>query len=252
MSDSFDTVGYYHIAYQQHTIMNPLEEDRLMVLGSLCELSSSSRVLDVGSGKGWASLLLAEKFGARVVLIDSSTQWIGQSKQLFADHNMSDLADFHCMDAADYAFEDTAFDLIICLGTAAIFGSFAQAIRNLKRGLRPGGYLIIGEPSIEAHAPKDYVRFLSESGWALRNAKTLLADIRNNGYNMLHAIRSTEAEWDIYMSLQWKAICDYSAQNSEDLVAQDYLEWMEDEQEVYLRYQRHFVDWNIFLLRSSS
>jgi SAM-dependent methyltransferase len=249
MSDTLDHVGYYHIAYQRHTIMNPLSEDRLTFLGSCCELSSSSRVLDIGSGKGWASLLLAKEFGTRVVMIDNSTVWIGRSKELFAEHNMSDHAEFYCMDASDYVFGERTFDLIICLGTAAIYGSFAHAIRNLRRGVRPGGYVIIGEPTVEKHAPKDYVRYLNESGWVLCNAQTLLEDIRNNEYEMLYALRSTKAEWDAYMGLQWIEISNHAVLNPKDPIAQEYFAWMEDEQEVYLRYQRHFVDWNIFLLR---
>ncbi len=252
MSDYFDHNGYYHVAYERHTIMNPLSEDRMVFLGSQCGLSPRSRILDIGSGKGWASLLLVKEFGAHAVCVDNSERWIAQSKQLFSSTGMSDRAEFHCMDADVMPLGNECYDLILCLGTAAIFGSFEKAIRRLRSALSPHGHLIIGEPSVEKHTPKDYLRYLAESGWILMNAQSLFCQIRDNDYELLHALRSTKAEWDLYMGLQWKAISDNASAHPDDFAAQEYLEWMEDEQEAYLRYQRHFVDWNIFLLRGKA
>jgi hypothetical protein len=52
------------------------------------------------------------------------------------------------------------------------------------------------------------------------------------------------------MSMQWKAVSDHARRHPEDEQAQEFLDWVRDEQEVYLRYQRHWVEWNVMLLRT--
>lgn len=252
MEHEFDQSGYYHVAYRDHRIMNPISEDRFLEIASHCNLAAGARVLDVGSGKGRAALLLAQQYGTTTICVDISEQWTALARELFDEAGLSERTGFLCMDAETYYPKSNAFDLILCLGTAAIYGNFASALRILKRGLRDGGHIIIGEPSIEPHAPAEYREFLQESGWKMETAKTLLHEIRKKGFHLIHALRSTKDEWDRYMGLQWKAISDYAASAPDDERADDYVDWMEDEQEVYLRFQRHFVDWNILLLRKSA
>lgn len=42
----------HEIAEQNHRILNPLTHEKLMLIGEICQLDSSSTVLDLCCGKG--------------------------------------------------------------------------------------------------------------------------------------------------------------------------------------------------------
>lgn len=249
MADQFDSAAYYHIAYDPHAIMNPLSDERFLLLAAQCGLGEASRVVDVGSGNGWTSYLLCLAYGCHSTQIDVSEQWTMRARELFAREQLSDRTEIHCMDASAFYYNDASYDLALCLGTAPVFGGFADALARLSRTITPDGFIIIGEPSVEATLPKRYREFLESNEWEILTSRSLLRAIDDSGLEPLWALRSTPDEWDRYMSMQWKAISDRARAHPDDATQQEFLEWVRDEQETYLRFQRHHVDWNIFLLR---
>lgn len=249
MSEQLDSAAYYHIAYDAHAIMNPLDDGRFLFLAEQCGLTSSSRVLDIGSGNGWSSLLLCRRFGCYSVQVDVSPQWTARARALFTREQLSDRTEIHCMDAAAFHLEQEAFDLVLCLGTAPVYGGFSSALESLRPVLREGGCIIVGEPSAEGPLPRRYSEYLDSFGWEIFDAKTLLGVIDDCGFEALMALRSTQDEWDRYMGLQWKAVSDRLRDAPGDPQLREFAEWARDEQEAYMRYQRHWVDWNVFLLR---
>ena len=102
MSRQFDTEAYYHVAYEKHTIMNPLREDRLHMLAGHAGLSSSTTLLDIGSGNGYASLVLTEGWGVHSVQVDVSEKWSGRARAMFDQRGLADKAEIHCLDAAEF------------------------------------------------------------------------------------------------------------------------------------------------------
>lgn len=249
MSEQLDSAAYYHIAYESHAIMNPLSDERFLLLASQCGLDKSSRVLDVGSGNGWSSFLLCRTYGCHSTQVDVSSQWTARARALFEEESMSACTEIHCMDANAFYYHDASYDVVLCLGTALVFGGFELALQRLSRAVSADGYIIIGEPSAEATLPKRYREFLDACAWEVHPSRQLLRSIDDCGLEMLWTLRSTHDEWDRYMSMQWKAISDRARANPGDAQLQDFLEWVRDEQETYLRHQRHYVDWNVFLLR---
>ncbi|HOJ05534.1 MAG TPA: class I SAM-dependent methyltransferase [Bacteroidota bacterium] len=249
MNDDFDAEAYYHIAYLKHDIMNPLADERLLWLYERCTLPAAPRLLDIGCGNGHAALLLARGAGARCTLVDSSPQWIAEAGRRFAAAGLTPLADTHCIDADAYTPEEGSYDIALCLGTAPVYGGFGQALRRLAPALRSGGYVIVGEPTLDVTPPLRYQDYLRRLGWELPSARRLLRELVEAGYELLATLRSTGDEWDRYMALQWQAIVEHADARPEDAQAQSFREWMRDEQEVYLRYQRRYVDWNVLLLR---
>ena len=250
MSEQLDSEAYYHIAYDAHGIMNPLSDERLLLLARHAGLHEQARVLDIGSGNGWSSLLLCREFGCHSTQVDISPRWTARARTLFEEAGLAARTDVHCMDATSFYLEEGRYDLVLCLGTAPVFGGFEAALHTLRPALRGGGCIIIGEPSAEPPLPRRYQEYLDAFGWEILSGKSLLRITDDSGYETLFALRSTEDEWDRYMGLQWKAIFDRARSRPEDEQLQEFAEWARDEQETYLRFQRHLVDWNIFLLRT--
>jgi SAM-dependent methyltransferase len=250
MSEHLDSAAYYHIAYGPHRIMNPLDDARFMEITSQCGLGPSSRVFDVGSGNGWSALLLAREWNCHCTQVDVSERWTAQARALFAEHGLSDRCEIHCMDAQHFYPGQAEYDLVLCLGTAPLYGGFGDALKVFARAVRPDGYVIIGEPSARLPLPKRYAQYLEMLQWEVHGERQLMRTIDDSGFELLWNLRSTKYEWDRYMSMQWKAVSDHARAHPDDEQAQEFLDWVRDEQEVYLRYQRHWVEWNVMLLRA--
>ena len=250
MSEQLDSAAYYHIAYRPHRIMNPLDDHRFLALAAECGLGAESRVLDIGSGNGWASLLLAREYGCHCTQVDVSAQWTEAARALFAGYGLEANTAVHCMDARQFDAGEAEYDLLLCLGTAPVYGGFAEALRVFARAVRPDGFVVIGEPSARLPLPKRYAQYLEMLQWEVHGERQLMRIIDDSGFELLWDLRSTRDEWDRYMGMQWKAVSDHARAFPGDEQAHEFLDWVRDEQEVYLRYQRHWVDWNVLLLRA--
>jgi cyclopropane fatty-acyl-phospholipid synthase-like methyltransferase len=229
--------------------MNPIAEERFSFLVRSCAPASARHALDIGSGKGHASLILARDFGMHTTQVDISAQWTDAAAMLFAANGMTSQTEIVCQDAAHYDIPWHRFDVIVCLGTAAVYGGFAQALHALEAGLTEDGILIVGEATIDRPAPRRYAEHLEEQGWYVHSSKELLRMIERQGCEVLMALRSTEDEWDRYMGLQWTAVSDHARAHPRDLVARSFHGWARDEQEAYLQHQRHVMDWTVFAVR---
>ena len=250
MSEQLDSAAYYHIAYRSHRIMNPIDDQRFLAIAGQCALGSESRVLDIGSGNGWPALLLARAWGCHCTQVDISAQWTEAARALFDGEACAHLTDIHTMDARQFDPGEADYDLALCLGTAPVYGGFRETLGVFARAVRHDGFVIIGEPSVRLPLPKRYAQYLAMLQWDIHGERELMRIIDDSGFELLWNLRSTRDEWDRYMGMQWKAVSDHAHAHPGDEQAHEFLDWVRDEQEVYLRYQRHWLEWNVMLLRA--
>lgn len=243
-----DSTAYYHIAFEPHDIMNPLSEDVLQLIGWHC-FRRGGRVLDIGSGKGYVSLFFARQFDAYCVQVDASEKWTAEARRLFAVEELSQSTEIHCADAASFPVAGGDYDMMLCLGTAPIFGGFPEALDCLLPGLAMDGVLVVGELSADGPLPAAFRRIIAEQDWLILSMKEIRRAIARRGVEMIACYRSDAREWDRYMSLQWNAVSDYARRHPGDVQAREFLAWAAKEQDMYLRFQRQHVDWNVAVLR---
>ncbi|MFA5386128.1 MAG: methyltransferase domain-containing protein [Candidatus Paceibacterota bacterium] len=98
------------------------------------------RVLDYGCGHGMHTILPA-KLGAEVYGIDVSEESLKIARQRAEKENVSDKMKFLNMDGENMSFENNFFDVIIDGGTFSSI-DINRAFPEIKRVLRPGGFLI--------------------------------------------------------------------------------------------------------------
>lgn len=113
------------------------------LLSQAC-FAPGERVLDVACGTGLIALEAARKvgMGGSVVGIDISGEMV-----LAAEHRARGLAlgnvQFQRMDAELLAFADGSFDVVVCALGLMYMPEPEQALREMRRVLKPGGRLLL-------------------------------------------------------------------------------------------------------------
>lgn len=129
----------------------------LDLLASNIELERKAKVLDVGCGTGFLSLLLAEQ-GHVVTGIDLSAEMRAQAAAKAAKARLK--ADFIAGDAEAPVFPEASFDVIISRHVAWTLPAPEQALENWRRLLAPGGMVVIIDGIWTPRNSADRLRFL--------------------------------------------------------------------------------------------
>lgn len=145
--DYFKNIGE---SAMQHAMNKPWSDPMcgafLMELGAMMGLMpDGGRLLDMGCGTGWTSVLFAKK-GYDVVGTDLVPEAIEAARQLKAEEKLENL-DFVVSDYESLSFQ-SEFDV------AVFFDSLHHAVReddalaSAYRALKPGGICITSEPGL--------------------------------------------------------------------------------------------------------
>jgi 2-polyprenyl-3-methyl-5-hydroxy-6-metoxy-1,4-benzoquinol methylase len=144
------------------------------------ELPPGATVLDVGSGSGWTSLFLAEA-GYEVTGYDLVPANVSLARERAARWGSSarfEVGDMEALPAGE------AVDAVLLFDSLHHSGRQSQALGSLAERLRPGGWLLLGEPTwLHRFSPgaRDTRRDL---GWMERGLtlRTLRRDLAAAGF----------------------------------------------------------------------
>lgn len=112
-------------------------------LAQAAGLSSTKRVLDIGSGIGGTSRCLAKEFGCRVTGIDLTDEYCQVASMLTAKVGLDGLVDYRQGDATNLPFEDNQFDVVWTEHVAMNIPDKRRFYSEMYRVLKPGGTLAI-------------------------------------------------------------------------------------------------------------
>lgn len=112
---------------------------------ALCHVDQAHEVLEVGSGIGVGVANLARDHGCHVVGIDRSEQMIEWARRRAREHGVADRVELLVASATELPFEDGRFDVAYAESVLAFVDDPAQAIREMVRVTRPGGYVGLNE-----------------------------------------------------------------------------------------------------------
>ena len=106
----------------------------------LMTIFSTSQVLDVGCGSGWATRLIAEKaFDGRVVGIDISDEMIRLAQETSTSWSN---VEFYVGSAENLPFKEGEFTHAFSMESLYYYSDIAAALREIKRVLQPGGQFV--------------------------------------------------------------------------------------------------------------
>ncbi len=102
------------------------------------------RVLDIGTGQGFAAVELARR-GMPVTTVDISEDNLKKAYSRAMAESVVDLVDFHLADARRLPFEDGSFDTVVMINALHHLDDFEAVAEEISRVLAPGGDLIISD-----------------------------------------------------------------------------------------------------------
>jgi MPBQ/MSBQ methyltransferase len=109
-------------------------------LASQLGLNSDHKVLDVGSGVGGASRLLASEYGCRVTGLDLTVEYCQVAQALAHRLGLSALVDYRPGSALDMPFEDSSFDVVWAQHAAMNIADKPKLYSEIARVLRSDGH----------------------------------------------------------------------------------------------------------------
>lgn len=124
------------------------------------------RVLDVGCGSGVPTLELAKLSGGEITGIDVDQSQLNRLNQRIQEEGLSDRVFVKNCSLFDINFPDETFDILWAEGSLHIIG-FVRGLRELRRLLKPRGFLVVHDGVTDVSA---YLGGVPELGYVLVNS----------------------------------------------------------------------------------
>lgn len=141
-------INRYDTAFAKENMMGPSSLRIIEELAGSLELEKGMRVLDLGCGKGLASIYLADVFGVTVFATDL---WIGATENYgrFKALGLEDrIIPIHA-EAHDLPFAGEYFDVAVCVDAYHYFGAEKGYLaKHLAPLVKSGGQIAVAIPGL--------------------------------------------------------------------------------------------------------
>lgn len=134
------------------------------------EIGAADHILDIGSGIGGPARYLAQRFGCRVTGIDLTAEFCQVARHLTRLLRMDDKVEFQLGNALAMPFADATFDGAYSMNVSMNIADKDALYREIRRVLKPGGWLMLSEIAKGPGADPDY-----PTPWALTAETSFLA-----------------------------------------------------------------------------
>ncbi|WP_454633942.1 class I SAM-dependent methyltransferase [Bradyrhizobium cenepequi] len=124
-------------------------------LGRILNLGPGARVLDVASGRGDGTLVLAARFGCEVVGLDFGQRNLEAAIKEARKLGLADKVAFYCGDAERLPFAHEAFDAVVCECALCTFPDKPAAVAEFARVLKPAGRVGISDLTRSGPLPRE-------------------------------------------------------------------------------------------------
>ncbi len=110
------------------------------------------RVLEIGPGTGYYSLEVAQRLAphGQLDVLDIQQEMLDELRQRRTALGIDNLTETHG-DASQLPYPDGAFDAAFLVATLGEIPDKAGALREIRRVLKPGGRLVVGEGQPDPH-----------------------------------------------------------------------------------------------------
>lgn len=165
-----------------------LWRDELM--SHIFDSDRSLRILDIGCGAGFFSIILSE-LGHTVHGIDITPNMIEEAKQLA--QSLDSDATFSVMDAENLSFDTNTFDIVVARNVTWNLPHPDKAYAEWLRVIRPGGLIL----NYDAEHARNHHNLPQSVHHAHEHVSNELKERCHTIYHMLDISSFTRPQWDI-------------------------------------------------------
>ena len=193
----------------------------------------------------------AEKFGISGTGVDISTPLCEGANEKITKHGLSDRIELVNKPGSEFIPERPGYDVATCIGATFIWDSSRSAIQAMKKVVRPSGKLAIGEVYwLKEGIPQEY---LDKSGADIAMFEHELLQITmEEGYDIEYIVRASLDDWDRYNTGRWHNLIRWIHENPVHPDRQEIINHLHVQQEKYLRYEREYLGWAIYILAQNT
>lgn len=197
---------YSAVRHADVDLMSPLPLAVYRVLLREAMDRGSGLALDIGCGKAAILMLLAER-GWTVRGVDRSNLMIQAARDAAAERGVGDRVHLIGNDAAAEIDGTTngSVDLAVCVGSTQVFGGLMPAAKALRRIVRSGGTILLGDLYWRRDPSTDLLAILGMQRTDLEHLCTMFDRPTEVGFEPLACVAATEAEFHEYEAVQYEA-----------------------------------------------
>ena len=237
--------------YQGLSRLGPGNAHSTLQALSMCEqLADAPDILDIGCGTGAQTLVLASATSGRIIAVDLLPEFLAQLKASIADAGLQQRVSICEGDMKNLPFPDCCFDLVWSEGAAYIMG-FDNALRDWKRLLKSGGFLVVSEASwFKPDPPAKLKAFWDENYPAIRSVENNLAAARAAGWETIANFHLSNEAWsEDYYGPLIKRLQEFRKANAHDKDALQIADMTDNEIRLFENYSDYY-GYEFYILRS--
>jgi cyclopropane fatty-acyl-phospholipid synthase-like methyltransferase len=187
--------------FKNSEILNPISATALLLAGKLAQMKPKRIVLDLGSGKGFASLLWANTFGVQVEGFDMNRNSVEYANSRAKMLNLAHQARYYCQDVRELRL-DKKYDIVasLGLGIAHTYGNNGDALKIFKTMLLKDGILILAEPVwLAKPVSPEVLKALGEFEDSFLTEMGMRQLMEESGFRVLGHFTSSKEDWELYV-----------------------------------------------------
>jgi hypothetical protein len=241
-----DVHRYHEISESTHTILNPLSDAQLHLVGDICAHSGGRRHLDLASGKGEMLCQYALRHGTVGVGVDVHAPCVAAADARARELGVDRAVQFVHGDAAVYPAEPAAFDVVSCIGATWIGGGLAGTLRLMQPPVRSDGWLLVGD-IFWSEEPSAAIK--TTLGYDCTDLAGTLDQFDAAGLDLVEMVLADHDTWDRYSASQWLNVSTWLTAHPDDPDAGEIRRTRDASRRAYLQYERRYLGWGVFIAR---
>jgi cyclopropane fatty-acyl-phospholipid synthase-like methyltransferase len=240
-------IGYSQI-YANTEILSPIDHETWQIIGETTNLTPSSRVIELASGKGAFARFLAGRYHCQVDGFDVDPDFVEYSIGRASEQGLSSLVDFRCQDINGLQIEAHDYDLGACLGALYIFREAGW--RVLTTAVKSQGYLAVSDIFCRRTPAPEAVTniFFEEEGqpFTLQDLRRWYAE---RGFNILREHECSRKAWLEYYDLIRETLQALARQQASDDVLRKEIAQASEEDRLIRKYGEKFIGYMTFIMK---